>query len=129
MCGYTSRDGWAIIDLPHPRVAVNYGLPMPELAWMIERFLWYHLGTTIQTRPGSGRFTANAYVYAEQYNIRLKSPKPEPTKTDKQAKKLAHAQAMLAQHQSRLKRIQTIIKKWQRKVKHYSKRLPEKENI
>lgn len=123
------RDGWGWIDLPLPKVAIAYGITRPELAWMIERLLWYHLGTTIQTRPDGGRFKADAYQYAEQYKIRLKPLKPETTKADKRAKKLAHAQYMLALHHSRLRRLQNIIKKWQRRVKIYSKPMPEKDSI
>lgn len=64
------------------------------------------------------------YAWAKEWTIEpmvLNCPSPEELKQKNRAKKLAQAQKMVKQTATRIKRLQTALKKWERRVRLYSK--------
>jgi len=63
------------------------------------------------------------YSWANEMGIGAKQQKPKPTASDKSSAALAHAQRMFVRSQTRLKRAQTISKKWHAKVRYYERKM------
>lgn len=93
--------------IPHKR---SHGKEWAELAFSIG----------VRDKEFGGRWGLRGMAYAAN-----RKPKPEPTEADKKLKekqkKLAHAQKMAKQTATRIKRLQTALKKWERRVRFYSK--------
>lgn len=52
--------------------------------------------------------------------IRLRRPRA-PVRKDRQAGRAAHAEAMLAEHEAKLRREKKLVQKWRQKVRYYRK--------
>jgi hypothetical protein len=63
------------------------------------------------------------YAWANEMGIRVKQPKPKPTAVEKVDANLVYAQKMLQRAATRLKRAQTLAKKWHYKVRYYERRM------
>lgn len=97
-------------NIPHKR---SHGKEWAELAFSIG----------VRDKQHGGRWGLRQMAYAHN-----RAPKPEPTEADiaakklkEKQKKLAHAQKIAKQTATRIKRLQTALKKWERRVRFYSK--------
>jgi len=86
----------------------------------------------IKRRSFGKRKTAKAKAYEWYLNrkrvldrIREKRKKPEPTKADLIKKKLQHCEDQIKLHTTRIRRQETLVRKWNRKRKYYKRKLKE----
>jgi hypothetical protein len=62
------------------------------------------------------------YAYAAALPIELKPDRPKPAVDEQRQKKLSHSLRMVKRWESKVKRAQTALKKWQRRAKAQEKR-------
>lgn len=119
------------VRLPKPPHAIK----MPSLAMVIAHEMAHLRGMDHNRMRGAARYSwdyGRIYDWAGAYTIGIKSPKAKPPKTVVVNTKLVHAQKMLAQNKTKLKRAETLVKKWTSKVRYYERKkveLPLKEEV
>jgi hypothetical protein len=74
------------------------------------------------TRYGYTEGWRELYAWAADMPLRLKAPKPKLAPSTKAQKQLAYAHTMLAKSQRKAKLAATLVKRWQRRVRYYTRR-------
>lgn len=90
---------------------------------MVGSTRWYYWQNS-KDNPEYEAQCRERYAWAKEWKIEsvvMNCPSPEDAKQKARAKKLAQAQKMAKQTTTRIKRLQTALKKWERRVRLYSK--------
>jgi hypothetical protein len=90
---------------------------------MVGSTRWYYWQNS-KDNPEYEAQCRERYAWAKEWKIEsvvMNCPSPVEIKQKNRAKKLAQAQKMAKQTATRIKRLQTALKKWERRVRLYSK--------
>lgn len=74
------------------------------------------------TAPGWREYFEREFPWYAEMPLRMKAPRPKSPRPGPE-EKLQHAIEMLAEKERRIKRLQTMAKKWRAKVRYYDRQL------
>ncbi len=117
--------GCATIGGRHATLRITRDHPRPDSLACLAVHEFRHLNGWNHSRMKATYSSEDVarYAWANSMGVRVKEPKIRPTQADKASDALAHARMMFARSLTRLKRAQTLSKKWRTKIRYYERRM------